>query len=125
MEDKIALYMKKYGITAEEAQAMIDYDRETDDMTPAEISKELTPEQRKAQKSMTITTSGKKVERKREHKVNERKKWFIDVLKALFEGFVSNGKVDKMEVSNAERSIELFADGKHFTLTLTEHRQPK
>ena len=125
MIDKIEYYMKKYGITAKEAQEMVDYDKQTDNMTPSQISNELTPEQRKAQKSMTITTSGKKVERKREHKVNERKKWFIDVLKTLFEGFVSNGKVDKMEVSNSERSIELFSDGKHFTLTLTEHRQPK
>lgn len=124
MEEKIAKYMKKYGITREEAVEMIEYDTETDNMKVSEIKKELTPEQREAQKAMTITTSGKKVERKREHKVNERKKWFIEVIKTLFEGFVGS-KVDKMEVSNAERTIEVFADGKHYTITLTEHRQPK
>lgn len=124
MEEKIAHYMKKYGISREEAIEMINYDTETDNMKVSEIKKELTPEQREAQKAMTITTSGKKVERKREHKVNERKKWFIEVIKTLFEGFVGS-KVDKMEVSNAERTIEVFTDGKHYTITLTEHRQPK
>ena len=85
MEEKIAHYMKKYGISREEAIEMIEYDTETDNMKVSEIKKELTPEQREAQKAMTITTSGKKVERKREHKVNERKKWFIEVIKTLFE----------------------------------------
>lgn len=125
MEEKIAHYMKKYGISREEAIEMIEYDTETDNMKVSEIKKELTPEQREAQKAMTITTSGKKVERKREHKINERKKWFIDVIKTLFEGFLDLGKIEKMEVSNAERTIEVFADGKHYTITLTEHRQPK
>ena len=125
MEEKIAHYMKKYGISREEAIEMIEYDTETDNMKVSEIKKELTPEQREAQKAMTITTSGKKVERKREHKVNERKKWFIEVIKTLFEGFLGSGKIEKMEVSNAERTIEVFVDGKHYTITLTEHRQPK
>lgn len=125
MEEKIAKYMKKYGITREEAIELIADDDKTDKMTPAQIKAEMTPEQRKAQKEMTITTSGKKVERKREHKVNERKKWFIDVMRVLFEGFLASGNIDKMEVSNAERTIEVSADGKAYTITLTEHRTPK
>ena len=45
MEEKIAHYMKKYGISREEAIEMIEYDTETDNMKVSEIKKELTPEQ--------------------------------------------------------------------------------
>ena len=125
MEELVAKYMKKYNCTREEALSLIEDDEATDKMTPSQINKEMTPEQRKAQKAMTITTSGKKVERKREHKVNERKKWCISVIATLLEGLELHGDISEVKVTNPEQKIDFFADGKSYTVSLTEHRKPK
>lgn len=121
MEEKIAKYMKKYGITREEAVEMIAYDEETNDMTPAQINKELTPEQRKAQKSMTITTSEKKrSERKVERKPNEDKR---SIIQRLLEAVL---KIDsRATASNIERQIDFTLNGTEYSITLTAHRKAK
>lgn len=125
VEELIAKYMKKYGITREEALSLIADDEATDKMSASAINKEMTPEQRKAQKAMTITTSGNKIERKREHKVNNRKKWFIEVLKGLLDECAEQGQISEVNVTNNERSIDFINSGFHYTVTLTEHRKPK
>lgn len=123
MEEKVAKLMKKWGCTEEEAREMIAWDEETDDMTPAQINKEMTPEQRKAQKSMTITTSEKKRgERKVERKPNDEKRWIISVIKTLFEGLE---KLKNVSVSNPERQIDFSVDDTEYSITLTAHRKPK
>lgn len=123
MEEKVAKLMKKWGCTEEEAREMIAWDEETDDMTPAQINKEMTPEQRKAQKSMTITTSEKKRgERKVERKPNDEKRWIISVIKTLFEGLE---KLKNVSVSNPERQVDFAVGDTEYSITLTAHRKPK
>jgi len=123
MEEKVAKLMKKWGCTEEEAREMIAWDEETDDMTPAQINKEMTPEQRKAQKSMTITTSEKKRgERKVERKPNDEKRWIISVIKTLFEGLE---KLKNVSVSNPERQVDFVVGDTEYSITLTAHRKPK
>ena len=123
MEEKVAKLMKKWGCTEEEAREMIAWDEETDDMTPAQINKEMTPEQRKAQKSMTITTSEKKRgERKVERKPNDEKRWIISVIKTLFEGLE---KLKNVSVSNPERQVDFMVGDTEYSITLTAHRKPK
>lgn len=123
MEEKVAKLMKKWGCTEEEAREMIAWDEETDDMTPAQINKEMTPEQRKAQKSMTITTSEKKRgERKVERKPNDEKRWIISVIQTLFEGLE---KLKNVSVSNPERQIDFSVGDTEYSITLTAHRKPK
>ena len=123
MEEKVAKLMKKWGCTEEEAREMIAWDEETDDMTPAQINKEMTPEQRKAQKSMTITTSEKKRgERKVERKPNDEKRWIISVIQTLFEGLE---KLKNVSVSNPERQVDFMVGDTEYSITLTAHRKPK
>lgn len=119
MEKKIAEYVKKYGISREEAVAMIEYDNKTDKMTDKEIKAELTPEQRAAAKKMRITTSGERKERKApERKPNEAKRAIIDLLaKVLL-------RYDPI-VSNPERQIDFWFKGVAYSVTLTAHRKKK
>lgn len=121
MEKKIANYMKKYGISREEAIEMIAYDAEADKMTIAEIKKTLTPEQIEAQKAMTITTSEKKRgERKVERKPNEDKRSIIQKIFAAVLGID-----EKAVVSNVERQIDFTVGETNYSITLTAHRKPK
>lgn len=121
MEQKIEHYMKKYGITREEAVEMIEYDNAADKMTVAEINKELTPEQRKAQKAMTITTSEKKRgERKVERKPNEDKR---TIIQRLFEAVLNLDK--KAKIVNLERQIDFSLGETEYSITLTAHRKAK
>ena len=126
MEEKVAKLMKKWGCTEEEAREMIAWDEETDEMTPAQINQEMTPEQRKAQKAMTITTSEKKRgERKVERKPNDEKRWLINLIRVLFEGMESNGKMKNVSVSNPERQVDFVVGDTEYSITLTAHRKPK
>lgn len=123
MEKKVAKLMKKWGCTEEEAREMIAWDEQTDEMTPAQINQEMTPEQRKAQKAMTITTSEKKRgERKVERKPNDEKRWIISAIRTLFEGLE---KLKNVSVSNPERQIDFVVGDTEYSITLTAHRKPK
>lgn len=89
---------------------------------------DLTAEQEKESKEARRTPGGQGKDRapvKRERKPNETKRWVMSVVKTLFEGFALNGKCEAVDLSNAERSLDFVVDGKHYTLTLTEHRPPK
>lgn len=106
------------------------WDNETDHGRPTPF--DLTPEQKKAQKEAmkgmakaenAVNAYGKAV--KRERKPNERKRWVIERVKVLLEGFALNREIESVAVANVERAIDFWADGKHYTLTLTEHRAPK
>lgn len=129
-EADIIRAMKSLDISREEAIQMLQDDEDIDHGMAKDF--DLTAEQEKtvkeitkgmARKQNTVDAFGKK--RTRERKPNENKRWFIDTMRVLFEGLAMNGDIETIEVSNAERSIDLTKDGKHYTITLTEHRPPK
>lgn len=129
-EADILRAMKSLDISREEAIQMLQDDEDIDHGMAKDF--DLTKEQEKtvkeitkgmARKQNTVDAFGKK--RTRERKPNENKRWFIDTMRVLFEGLAQNGDIETIEVSNAERSIDLTKDGKHYTITLTEHRPPK
>lgn len=92
--------------------------------TPFDLSPEQEQASKKARKGIkAVNAYGKEV--KRERKPNEAKRTIIDWLRVLLEGFVTLGKLEAVEVTNIERSIDFKMDGKAFTLTLTEHRPKK
>lgn len=102
------------------------WDNEEDHGRPTPFA--LTPEQEKISKEMrkgqrSVNAYGKEV--KRERKPNEVKRWVMSTVKTLFEGLALNGKCEAVDLSNVERSLDFVVDGKHYTLTLTEHRPPK
>ena len=92
---------------------------------------DLTEEQQKQVKAMrknaksenSVNAYGKAV--KRERKPNEIKRWIMANVKTLFEGLALNGKCGAIDLSNVERALDFTVDGRHFTLTLTEHRKTK
>lgn len=89
---------------------------------------DLTPEQEKESKEARRTPGGQGKDRapvKRERKPNENKRWIIDLLAHWLEGEADCGYVTDVTVSNPERTVDYVKDGKHYTLTLTEHRPPK
>ena len=101
------------------------YDMEVEKGTATEYG--LTAEQEKVsrdlRKGRAVNAYGKEV--KRERKPNENKRWIIDRVKILLDGFELKGDLAGVEVTNPERSVDFVKDGKHYTLTLTEHRPPK
>jgi len=101
------------------------YDNEVDHGTATEY--ELTPEQeavsKELRKGKAVDAYGK--EHKRERKPNENKRWIMERVKILLEGFALKGDLAGVDLSNPERAVDFVKDGKHYTLTLTEHRPPK
>ena len=98
---------------------------EHDRATPFDLTEEEEKESKKARKGMARAVNAYGKEVKRERKPNEVKRWAMSVVKTLFEGLALNGKCEAVTLSNVERSLDFVVDGKHYTLTLTEHRQPK
>ena len=90
---------------------------------------DLTAEQEKVAKdamkgmARAVNAYGKEV--KRERKPNENKRWAVERMRILLEGYALKGDISNVVVTNPERSIDFMKDGKHFTWNLTEHREPK
>ena len=103
------------------------YDNEVDHGKATEY--DLTAEQAKvaqdAMKGMARAVNAYGKEVKRERKPNENKRWIIKHVKILLDGFALKGDLEAVEVANVERQVDFVKDGKHYTLTLTEHRPPK
>ena len=120
-EALIKKHMETLGCTRDEAISLIMEDEETDKMSVGEINKELTPDQKKAIKDNTKTTSGKKKSTEpRERKVDEEKLRLIEIVRsALFQNEIY------CEVANAEREVNFNLNGADYTFTLTKHRAKK
>lgn len=113
-EKQIDLYMRKLGISREEAIALI-ADEEADNLP------ELTPEQRKVEKEMR--KADRKVEtapRKRERKPDENKRFLMLMLETFLNDVVSD-----VSMTNPEREIEFFHMGERYRLTLARPRKEK
>lgn len=126
MNEAIEKMMQVLGCSREEAEQIVKDDAAVD---RGEKLFELTDEQKKASKKARSTGTKKRPTaykfEKRERKPNEVKRWIIERVKILCEGWELNGDALNVEVTNIERSIDFNIDGRAFTLTLTEHRKPK
>ncbi len=114
------------GMTEAEARETALYDAEIE--AGHETEYDLTEEQKKVAKKYTNTGSKKRTEyqfSKRERKPNDNKRWIMDRLRIVFEGFELNGQCKDVNLSNIERTLDFEREGKYYTLTLTEHRPPK
>lgn len=122
-EKQIDLYMRKLGISREEAIALI-ADEDADNLP------ELSPEQRKVEKEMR--KAGRKIEtapRKRERKPDENKRLIIDFLNSnlidFCHDFDENCIDDDVVIVNPEREIEFTFKGERYRLTLAKPRKEK
>lgn len=115
------------GMTEAEARETALYDAEIEAGHDTEY--DLTEEQKKVAKKYTATGSKKRPTEyqfsKRERKPNDNKRWIMNRVRILFEGFALNGECDNVNLSNAERTLDFERNGKQYTLTLTEHRPKK
>ena len=126
MDDRtkmVALYMKKLGISKEEAEQM--YQDEMEDNLP-----ELTSEQKKVEKEMRQADRKKEnVPRKRERKPDNDKRFLIDTFVwALTTDEETNGdnaNAENVIITNPEREIEFDYNGSHYRLTLAKPRKEK
>lgn len=119
--------MKSLKISAEEAQALLDYDREVD-RTTGGLEFDLTKEEAKA----AIKQAHKGQERvkkntptvykfdKRERKANLPKQEIISKIFECLGDFTENPTV-----TNKEREIAFTLGDNNFTITLTQKRKPK
>ena len=126
MNEAIEKMMQVLGCSREEAEQIVKDDAAVD---RGEKLFELTDEQKKASKKARSTGTKKRPTaykfEKRERKPNEVKRWIIERVKILCEGWELNGDALNVQVTNIERAIDFQIDGRNFTLTLTEHRKPK
>ena len=112
MDERVALYAKKLGISEEEARQMI-----ADD--DADVSGELSPEQEAVVKQMT-QADRKKEDKPRTRKPDEDKRFLIRILETAI-GY--NPQVTNFEVTNPEREIQFEFRGALYRLTLAKPRK--
>jgi hypothetical protein len=136
-EQYIEQYLDKYE--QEHPDEKIDYDslREQADCewydlqvdhgekTEYDLSAEQEKVAKDAMKGMARAVNAYGKEVKRERKPNENKRWIMERVRILLEGFELKGDLEAVDLTNAERAVDFVKDGKHYTLTLTEHRPPK
>ena len=122
MDDRtkmVALYMKKLGISKEEAEQM--YQDEMEDNLP-----ELTSEQKKVETEMRQADRKKeKVPRKRERKPDNDKRFLIDTFVWALTTDGDNANAENVIITNPEREIEFDYNGSHYRLTLAKPRKEK
>ena len=97
---------------------------EHDRPTPDDLTEEQEKASKEARKGMAKSEKTRKPST-RTRKPNETKRTIMAWCKALFEGFALNRQIESCLLTNEERTLEIFMDGKHYTLTLTEHREKK
>ena len=111
---------KKLGCTLEEAFELLAEDEKIDRMTVAEAQADLTQEQKQAIKKASLTGSKKRTEVKRERKIDEVKKRFINGIRVYLEGCGA-----QVEPLKNETDLHFIFENDHFSIKLTKHRPPK
>lgn len=114
MEEKIALYMKNLGISREEALQLI-----ADD--DADVSVELTAEQKQAVKGMT-RGDRKKETTPRKRKPDDDKRLLIAALADCLLDAPSD-EMENVSIINPEREIQFEFRGALYKLTLSKPRK--
>ena len=112
----VEFLMQKLGISKEDAEQLIKDDAEIDkgaDLFP------LTKEQQQASKKARQVAKAPTVYNfnKRERKVDNDKRFLIEILKSSLEN-----KADALEVTNAEREIIFNFNGKKYKIVLSAPR---
>lgn len=127
MDEQIQKLMKNLGITEEQARQVIADDKAID---RGEKLFELTDEQKKIAKKMTITDEHKKKAKtaykfdKRERKKNASKSAIIaEIAQFLTEN--SANACENVTITNEERQIAFTLGENSYELTLVQKRQPK
>lgn len=120
MQKEIEKLMKNLGVSAQEANEILEMDKEIDrgaDPFP------LTPEQKKVAKSMSQADRKPTVYKftKRERKANTVKE---EIISQLFTFICQNVSSDVV-VTNKERQLSFTNNGETFELTLVQKRKKK
>lgn len=119
-EKEIAKMMKALDLTREEAIQLLKDDAN-------DVTVELTPEQKKAVKSVTKGDRKKETTpRKREVKPDLVKREIIEtVAQNLDRCFFDNTKIHSIQIVNIEKEITFKVGEDEFSITLTKHRKKK
>lgn len=118
-DEEIDSLMEKYDLSISEACELWLSDN---DKIQNEVVEEMTKKATKNAVTQTIHgAKGEKKERKpREKKENPLKK---QIISAILEGI--KGIDGKIDVENDEKYINLWVEGRSFTINLVEHREKK
>ena len=118
-DEEIDTLMEKYDLSISEACELWLSDN---DKIQNEVVEEMTKKATKNAVTQTIHgAKGEKKERKpREKKENPLKK---QIISAILEGI--KGIDGKIDVENDEKYINLWVEGRSFTINLVEHREKK
>lgn len=118
-DEEIDSLMEKYDLSISEACELWLSDN---DKIQNEVVEEMTKKATKNAVTQTIHgAKGEKKERKpREKKENPLKK---QIISAILEGI--KGIEGKIDVENDEKYINLWIEGRSFTINLVEHREKK
>jgi CRISPR/Cas system CSM-associated protein Csm3 (group 7 of RAMP superfamily) len=121
-EQNVYNNLRKMGLTDEEAKEVISADKAID---KGEKLFELTEEQKQAEKkyknthTRTVKTAYGQTQTK-ERKIDTDKRMLIDALVEKLENYADSGTVD---ITNAEREIELVFHNRKFKIVLSAPRK--
>lgn len=121
-EQSVYNNLRKMGLTDEEAKEVISADKAID---KGEKLFELTEEQKQAEKkyknthTRTVKTAYGQTQTK-ERKIDADKRMLIDALAEKLENYADSGTVD---ITNAEREIELVFHNRKFKIVLSAPRK--
>ena len=121
-EQNVYNNLRKMGLTDEEAKEVISADKAID---KGEKLFELTEEQKQVEKkyknthTRTVKTAYGQTQTK-EHKTDPDKRMLIDALAEKLENYADSGKVN---ITNAEREIELMFHDRKFKIVLSAPRK--
>lgn len=121
-EQSVYNNLRKMGLTDEEAKEVISADKAID---KGEKLFELTEEQKQAEKkyknthTRTVKTAYGQTQTK-ERKIDTDKRMLIDALVEKLENYADSGTVD---ITNAEREIELVFHNRKFKIVLSAPRK--
>lgn len=122
-EKRISILMEMLEISREEAIQVLEDDARID---RGEKLFELTPEQKKAEKKArsgaksenAVNAYGKKVTRTRKADTDKG-----ELIQAISNALQDLGSVEKLTVTNKEREMELFYNGRKFKIVLSAPRK--
>lgn len=112
--------MKNLGCSYVEAVQVLMADAEVDKMPMSEVNNDLTAEQKSAVKSATIAHTKKKTAVKKERKIDNIKKRFLNGIKTYLEG--CGATITKVKT---ETELTFVFKGERYTIRLIKHRPPK
>ena len=122
MASQKEIMMKNLGITAEQAEELMAYDKAVDRTTKERLKYDLSLEDEKRAKKLANVTEHKRTAysfTKRERKPNVTKRGIIEYLTKCFADY------ENLVVTNKERQIAFSCGGNDYELTLVQKRKPK